>query len=59
MSVLAGAEASLLNDISLHLPASKLGLVYGRSGAGKSTLLQVNSSPVKFQSSHVTLSLCE
>lgn len=36
-----GAESTLLDDVSLHLPAMRLGLVYGRSGAGKSTLLQV------------------
>ena len=37
----AGAAAPLLQDVSLHLPANSLGLVYGRSGAGKTTLLNL------------------
>lgn len=37
----AGAEAPLLSDVSLSLPAKQLGLIYGRSGAGKTTLLQL------------------
>ncbi|CAL5223971.1 g6580 [Coccomyxa viridis] len=37
----AGTEAPLLRDISFHVPAKKLGLIYGRSGAGKTTLLQL------------------
>ena len=37
----AGAEAPLLTNVNLSLPAKRLGLVYGRSGAGKSTLLQL------------------
>lgn len=37
----AGAQLPLLQDVSLHLPANQLGLIYGRSGAGKTTLLQL------------------
>ena len=37
----AGSEAPLLREVSLSLPARRLGLVYGRSGAGKTTLLQL------------------
>ena len=35
----AGAQAPILDDVSLELPANSLGLVFGRSGAGKTTLL--------------------
>lgn len=41
LSPSAGAAAPLLQDVSLHLPANSLGLVYGRSGAGKTTLLNL------------------
>lgn len=36
-----GSESPLLDSIDMHLPANKLGLVFGRSGAGKTTLLQL------------------
>lgn len=37
----AGCEKPLLDGVSMHLPANKLGLLVGRSGSGKTTLLQV------------------
>jgi len=52
-----GANAPLLQGVDLHLPAGRMGLVYGRSGAGKTTLLQMVAGLTTPTSGSIAVSL--